>query len=221
MNGSIRQCPGCACRAGGVCHRRDVLVCVSVLGVTEAAGDDAGRWRAFGERVIYESPEIWLGEVDVGLPDGERIWRHVVRLHRSAAVVLTDGQDRVLVLWRHRFVQDRWGWELPGGLVDEGEEPAGAAARELEEQTGYGAGQLVPLISFQPMAETADSEHVVFVGQDARRIGQAIAEEGIGRAEWVPLASVPGLISAGQVWNSASVVGLLQFLAQRSSAPGG
>jgi len=67
------------------------------LGVTEAAGDDAGRWRAFGERVIYESPEIWLGEVDVGLPDGERIWRHVVRLHRSAAVVLTDGQDRVLV----------------------------------------------------------------------------------------------------------------------------
>lgn len=164
--------------------------------------------------MIYEGPEIWLGEVDVGLPGGERIWRPVVRLHRVAYVVLPDGQDRVLLLWRHRFVQDRWGWELPGGLVDEGEEPAGAAARELEEQTGYRAGQLVPLISFQPMAETADSEHVVFVGQDAERIGQAIADEGTGRAEWVPLASVPGLISAGQVWDSASVIGLLQFLAR-------
>ena len=185
--------------------------------MTEAAGDDAGRWRTFGERAIYESPEIWLGEVDVGLPDGERIWRHAVRLHRTAAVVLTDGQERVMLVWRHRFVQDRWGWELPGGLVDEDE----AAARELEEQTGYGAGQLVPLIRFQPMAETADSEHVVFVGRDAEQIGQAIADEGIGRAEWVPLASVPGLISAGHVWNSASVVGLLQFLAQeRSSATG-
>src|SRR5712692_3447893 len=97
-------------------------------------------------------------------------------------------------------------------LVDEGEEPIEAAARELEEQTGYGAGQLVPLISFQAMAETADSEHVVFAGRDSKQIGQAVADEGIGRAEWVPLASVPGLISAGQVWNSASVVGLLQFL---------
>ena len=189
--------------------------------MTEAAGSDAGRWRTFGERVIYESPEIWLGEIDVGLPDSERIWRHVVRLHRSAAVVLTDGQDRVLLVWRHRFVQDRRGWELPGGPVDEGEEPSEAAARELEEQTGYGAGQLVPLISFQAMAEIADSEHVVFAGRDAERAGQAIAEEGIGHAEWVPLALVPGLISAGQVWNSASVVGLLQFLAQeRSSASG-
>ena len=189
--------------------------------MTVAAGDDAGRWRTFGERVIYEGPEVWLGEVDVGLPDGERIWRHVVRLHRSAAVVLTDGQERVLMVWRHRFVQDRWGWELPGGLVDEDEEPTEAAARELEEQTAYSAGQFVPLISFQPMAEIEDGEHVVFTGRDAERIGQAIADEGIGRAEWVPLALVPGLISAGQVWNSASVVGLLQFLAQeRSSAIG-
>ncbi len=170
-------------------------------------------------RGIHESPEVWLGEVDVGLPDRERIWRHVVRLHQAAAVVLVDGQDRVLLLWRHRFVQDRWGWELPGGLVDEGEEPIEAAARELEEQTGYGAGQLVPLISFQAMAETADSEHVVFAGRDSKQIGQAVADEGIGRAEWVPLASVPGLISAGQVWNSASVVGLLQFLTRERSSP--
>ena len=77
----------------------------------------------FGERVIYDNPWVWLGQVDVELPDGERFWHHVVRLHRAAMMVLLDDQDRVLLLWRHRFVQDRWGWELPGGLIDEGEEP--------------------------------------------------------------------------------------------------
>ena len=182
--------------------------------MTEAVGDGQGRWRTFGERAIYESPEVWLGQVDVGLPSRERIWQHVVRLHQAAAVVLLDGEGRVLLLWRHRFVQDRWGWELPGGLVDQDEESIEAAARELEDHTGYRAGQLEHLITFQPVAEVADGERVVFAGRDARKAGDPATSEGIERTEWLPLESVPELIAAGQVWNAASVVGLLS-IAQR------
>ncbi|HTP14569.1 MAG TPA: hypothetical protein VMK13_01900 [Streptosporangiaceae bacterium] len=40
-------------------------------------------------------------------------------------------------------------------------------------------------MTFEPMAEAADSERVVFVGRDAKRIGEAISSEGIERAEWV------------------------------------
>lgn len=188
--------------------------CTSVVGVTDGADDGLSRWRTFGERVIYESPEIWLGQVDVGLPSRERIWQHVVRLHRAVAVALLDGQGRVLLVWRHRFVQDRWGWELPGGLVDEGEEPGEATVRELEEQTGYGAGLLERVMTFQPMAEVADGERVVFVGRDAQQVGGPVSSGGIERVEWVALGSVPELIAAGQVWNSASVVGLLSVLAE-------
>lgn len=182
--------------------------------MTEATGDGLSRWRTFGQRAIYESPDIWLGQVDVGLPSRERVWQHVVRLHRAVAVAVLDGQGRVLLVWRHRFVQDRWGWELPGGLVDEEEEPGEAAVRELEDQTGYRAGQLERVVTFQPLAEVADGERVVFVGRDARKVGDPVRSEGIERAEWVPLRSVPELIAAGQVWNSASLVGLLS-IAQR------
>src|SRR5580693_871491 len=76
---------------------------------------EPSRWRKFGERVIYDNPWVWLGQIDVEIPGGERFWHHVVRLHRAAVMVLVDDQDQVLMLWRHRFVQDRWGWELPGG----------------------------------------------------------------------------------------------------------
>jgi 8-oxo-dGTP pyrophosphatase MutT (NUDIX family) len=117
--------------------------------VSDVEGDGSSRWKTFGERVIYDNPWVWLGQVDVELPDGERFWHHVVRLHRAAMMVLLDEQDRVLLLWRHRFVQDRWGWELPGGLIDDGEEPAETAARELEEETGYRAGRVEHLITFQ------------------------------------------------------------------------
>src|ERR1035441_8292617 len=128
-------------------------------------GGEAGWWRTFGERELYRSPYTWLGQVDVELPGGERFWHDVIRLHRAAAMVLVDETDRVLLLWRHRFVQDRWGWELPGGLVDEDEEPAEAAGRELEEETGYRAGRVEPLIAFQPRAGSVDGELFAFVGR--------------------------------------------------------
>ena len=163
--------------------------------------------------MIYDNPWVWLGQVDVELPDWERFWHHVVRLHRAAMMVLVDGQERVLLLWRHRFVQDRWGWELPGGLIDEGEEPAETAVRELEEETGYRAGRVEHLITFQPMVGMVDSEHVVFTGRDPEKVAEPTEANEIERMEWVPLASVPGLIAAGEIWNSGSLVALLRLLA--------
>ena len=115
--------------------------------MNDATSGEASRWKTFGERVIYDNPWVWLGQVDVELPDGERFWHHVVLLHRAAMMVLLDERERVLLLWRHRFVQDRWGWELPGGMIDEGEEPAETAARELEEETGYRAARVEHLIT--------------------------------------------------------------------------
>jgi 8-oxo-dGTP pyrophosphatase MutT (NUDIX family) len=104
-------------------------------------GDGPGP-RTFGERAIYDDPSVWVGQVDVETARRERVWQPVIRLHRAALMVLLDERGRVLLLRRHHLAQDRWGWEVPGGLVDEGEEPTEAAARELEDQTGYRAGRL-------------------------------------------------------------------------------
>jgi 8-oxo-dGTP pyrophosphatase MutT (NUDIX family) len=179
--------------------------------VTEATRDEPGRWLTFGEREIYQSPWVWLGQADVGLPDGGRYWHHVVRLPPVVMMALLD-RGRVLLLWRHRFIQDRWGWELPGGLIDAGEEPAEAAARELAEETGYRARSVAPLIAFQPRSGTVDSQHFIFTGRDPDRIGEPTERNEFSRLEWVPLASVPALIDAGQMWDAGTQLALLRLL---------
>ena len=42
-------------------------------------------------------------------------------------VVLDQAVERILLIWRHRFIIDRWLWELPGGYIDPGEDGIAAA----------------------------------------------------------------------------------------------
>ncbi len=184
----------------------------NVGAVTGAISGEPGRWRTFGTREIYGSPELWLGQMDVELPDGERVWEHVVRLPQAALMALLDDQRHVLLVWRHRFVPDMWGWELPGGQVDEDEDPAEAAAREAEDTTGYRAGRVEHLITFRPLPETVDCEQVAFIGRDPAHAGEPTAAGNVARVEWVPLGSVPGLIAEGHIWHAGTLVALLRLL---------
>jgi 8-oxo-dGDP phosphatase len=111
-------------------------------------------------------------------------------------------------------VQDRMGWELPGGLIDEGEEPVEAAIRELEEETGYRAATVEHLVTFQPMVGMVDSEHLVFAGRGPERIAKPVEANEVERMEWIPLSSVPALVSSGEIWNSGTLVALLRLLAK-------
>lgn len=172
-------------------------------------------WTVHGERTLYDNPWVKLVLADIEQPDGHRFEHHVVRLKAAAIVVMLDSQDRVLMLWRHRFVAGRWGWELPGGLVDDGEVPLETAAREMEEETGYRAGKLEPTVTFQPMVGMVDSPHHLFLATDLERIGEPTETTEAARLEWVPLSSVSGLIAKGEIWNSGTLVALLYLLALR------
>jgi len=58
--------------------------------------------------------------------------------------------------------------EIPGGVVDEGEKPLVAAARELEEETGYISDKIVPLLSMHPNPAFIDNQIHFFIAHDCR-----------------------------------------------------
>src|SRR4051794_32015702 len=130
------------------------------------------RWTVHGERSLYESGWVNLRMVDVEVPGGPRFDHHVVRIPRPAAgTVVVDPDRGVLLLWRHRFITDTWGWEVPAGRVDEGETPGQAARRETLEETGWRPGPLRPLVSYRPLIGTCDQTFHVFVADGATHVG--------------------------------------------------
>ncbi|MFG1826565.1 NUDIX hydrolase [Microbispora bryophytorum] len=173
-----------------------------------ATNEERSRWIVHGERLIYDNRWIRLGLVDVEIPDGERFEHHAVHLDRAAIAVVVDEQQRVLMMWRHRFLFDRWGWELPGGLVDAGEDPMETAAREVEEETGYRVREIEHLVTYQPMAGMVDSEHNLYLARGAELVKEPSGEIEADLIEWVPMKEIPDMIARGDIWTSGTLVGL-------------
>lgn len=62
------------------------------------------------------------------------MWLTHARFTVGVAAVLLNERNEILLL-RHRF-REREGWELPGGIIDRGEQPEAALRREIREETG-------------------------------------------------------------------------------------
>jgi 8-oxo-dGDP phosphatase len=179
---------------------------------------EALRTHVYGERTLYDNEWVRLAVVDIQPPGGERFEHHVVRLGRVVLAAVMNEASEVLMMWRHRFAVDQWGWELPGGIADEGEKPAATAAREFEEETGWRpVGDMRHLVSFQPMPGMVDTPHEVWTAQGAEKVGDPSDSEEAAVIEWVPLANIPEMVRRGEIAGSGPLVGLLTLLMDRQS----
>jgi 8-oxo-dGTP pyrophosphatase MutT (NUDIX family) len=174
------------------------------------------RWTVHSEKPVYVDPWLEIRIADVELPDGRHLEHRLIRTSPGAGAVVTDEGRRVLLLWRHRFITDSWGWEIPVGRVDPGEDPAVCAAREVEEETGWRPGPLRQMLRVEPTPGISNSVHHVFRADGAARIGPPEDDFESDRIEWVPLASVPELVRRGEIASGTTLAALLYTLATGS-----
>ncbi|WP_433057058.1 NUDIX hydrolase [Dactylosporangium sp. CS-033363] len=169
------------------------------------------RWQVNSERTLYQDQWVHVLAADVELPDGRHLDHRLIRSAPGAgAVVVVDG--KVLLLWRHRFITDTWTYEIPVGAIGD-DEPASAAAREVEEETGWRPGTLRPLIYTQPSPGLMNSEHHIFRADAASYIGPPVDGFESDRIEWVPLEDIRRLIDKGDIVTGTTLVALLYVLA--------
>lgn len=89
--------------------------------------------------------------------------------HAPAVAVIVEREGRVLGVRQRRPAIDRDTWELPAGLIDPGEAPAQAAARELAEETGLG-GTLDLVTRFFTSPGFTDEEVFLYRASDLESV---------------------------------------------------
>ena len=176
------------------------------------------KWVVHGERLVDDTPHIRVSLADIELPNHVRFTQYVFRMRRVAVtVVLDDAGDRVLLMRRHRFIVDRWVWELPGGYVDDGEDSAMAAAREVEEETGWRPRKTDFVLSSQPLIGNADYPQDLYLAHGAERVGEPEVDE-TAEARWVPVDETSAMIARGEILGAITIIGIQHVLLQRAAA---
>ena len=114
-------------------------------------------------RLIHQWKNIQLIEKEIELPTGKTI-NHTTIQHPGACVILPIREDRsILIIRQFRPSLNKWLLELPAGTIEVGEDPSTCAQRELEEETGYRANELIALGTVTPMAGFCDEIQHLYV----------------------------------------------------------
>jgi len=171
-----------------------------------------GKWESYKERTAYESDWLKVSLYDVKLPDKTEIeGYHIVRSGAGGVgVVVHDPAKGVLLIWRHRLVGDEWGWEIPGGRIDEGEKPEDAGAREVLEETGWRPGKLSPLLNCQPLNGFVDHRYHFFTAKEATWEGPSADVNEAADIAWIDLPQLRGkIMPQGEIRDGFSITALL------------
>jgi 8-oxo-dGDP phosphatase len=163
-----------------------------------------GTWLNRGERVIYDSAWVQLVIADVLMPDGTQVDHHVVRMPREAAGTIIERNGRVLLMYRHRFITDTWGWEIPAGAVDAHETIEAGAIREALEESGWEPQTLAPLCRFFPANGVLGQTFHIFVSNDAVHRGEPTDVNESTRIEWFTPDEVRELLRSREITDGLS-----------------
>lgn len=123
-------------------------------------------------------------------------------------VAITTDEQLVLIQQYRHGIRDVT-WEIPGGMIEPGEEPTAAALRELEEETGY-QGETATLLGYTwPNPAIQSNRLFTCLVRNARLVGEQRPDpfERIIVAPR-PLAEVPQLIKSGVIRHSLVVASL-------------
>jgi ADP-ribose pyrophosphatase len=134
-----------------------------------------------------------------------RAWANVVALTKSGEVVLVRQ-------YRHGVCESLL--EFPGGIVEDGEDPVNGAKRELLEETGYTASNMIQVGQFYPNPALQTNTLHCFLALDVEKVSEQNLDAGEDiEVHLVPFNDLVEMAKRGELQHALMTAVLFSVLA--------
>jgi len=168
-------------------------------------------WKVNSVKKVYSNDLIELYEDSLDLNGIEKVYTRAVRKDYSTVVPFVSNE--ILVIKSYRYLVDSIQIEIPSGYIDEGESPKEAAIRELKEETGYSAKDVISIGHYTLDYSMFDQIGNLFVAYGLVKVGnQSLGIMEKIDVERISIKEIKRLLFEGKILNAASIVALYRAL---------
>lgn len=169
-------------------------------------------WKTLNGKTLLETPVFKIRQVRrTSVDTGTTGEFYTLETPDWVNVVAITPDEQIVLIHQYRNGADGITLEVPGGLVDPGEEPSETARRELREETGYTGDEPVHIGTVSPNPAIQTNHCYTYLIQNARPTADLALEE-YEEIETLTklLTAIPGMIRDGEI-DHALVLNALYF----------
>ena len=162
--------------------------------------------KALFSKTVFEGKVFDCLVNDVELSDGSISFREIVRHTGGACILPVDSDLNCYLVRQFRSGADQVLLEVPAGKIEVGEDPKACAAREITEETGFEAGNIISLGHiFATPAYCSEKIHL-YIGTDLHYVGSSPDSGEFLGVEKIPLTDLVAMCDDGRICDSKTTV---------------
>ena len=166
------------------------------------------------KKKIFEGKILGLNVYD-GVIEGRKVKREMIEHRGAAAMLAFDENKKVILVKQHRYPHG-YVLEIPAGTLEKGEKPEKCAFRELEEETGYKAKKMTPLVTFYPSIGYNTEIIHCFLASNLKKISDLkLDEDEILSVVKVDFKKLIKMINTGKIQDSKTICAVLTYAAKK------
>ena len=166
--------------------------------------------KTVSKNYLYKGKILTLRKDDALTADGKPCIREIIE-HSGGACVLYVEDDKVLLVRQYRYAYGESIYEIPAGKLDKGEDPAVAAARELEEEAGLKAGRLEKLFVIYPTPGYTNEKIYLYRAFDCVKTKAHLDEGEFLDAVYLSIEKVKEMLKNGQIQDGKTIIALQAY----------
>lgn len=173
---------------------------------------DSG-WRVEQQETLTRNPWFGVLRQKVIRPDGSVAPYYTIDFPSPAVGVVVRRGDEFLFIHQYRFIVDEHVWAIPSGGTEKGEDPAAAAAREMEEETGYRPSKpLEHLMGYYPSYGCGNQRFELYLAEDPVRVDRPPDPQEVISTRWFKKSEVLEMVRRNEIVDGLSLTPLLLVL---------